>query len=81
MNKDKDEYIDKLTDWLVCAKHLHTDDLIADAKAGTSLSGVYAGGSARIWRLVRLAYLRGVRRGASITWDAKQPITLRKSPE
>lgn len=73
-NADKAAYVERLTRWL-----MPDDDpeLAAEARASMSLDGVYKGGSRRIMRMIRLAYLRGVRRGAAIAWNARQPVGLR----
>lgn len=71
----KAEYIEKITRWLMPDRD--DPELAAEARAGTSLDGVYEGSSPRIHRLVRLAYLRGVRRGARAAFEARQPIALR----
>ncbi len=68
-------YIEKITRWLMPDRQ--DPELAAEARASTMLDGVYKGDSRRITRLVRLAYYRGIRRGASSAWEAAQPIVLR----
>ncbi len=75
MNPDKATYIERVTAWLMPDQR--DPDLATEAREGMSLDGVYSGSSARIHRLVRLAYLRGVRRGAGAAWEGMQPIGLR----
>ena len=75
MNPKRTEYIERLTKWLMPDRK--DPELAAQARESTGLGGVYTGESARIMRLVHLAYLRGVRRGASCAWEAKQKIVLR----
>ena len=75
----RDEYVEKLTEWVVNNRE-YTDELIADVKGGKCLDGVYSGSSRATHRLVLLAYLRGVRRGASLAWDAQQKVVLRGEP-
>lgn len=70
MSAERGEYIDRVTRHLVPA-----DD--HEARASMTLDGIYGGGSEKIHRLIRLAYRRGVRRGASSAWHAQQPIGLR----
>lgn len=72
---EKAAYVERLSAWLVDADRI--GELSAAARASTGLDGVYEGRSQRLRLLVRLAYLRGVRRGVAIAWDAKQPIGLR----
>jgi len=74
---DKAAYIEKVTGWLVDNSEKHYPGLAEVARSGTGLDGVYAGKSMRLHRLVRLAYLRGVRRGASCAWEAQHPVVLR----
>ncbi len=72
---DKAVYVEKITGWIV---DFDKDaELAADVRANPTLDGIYSGKSQKIHRMIRLAYLRGVRRGAGCAWDAKQPITLR----
>lgn len=68
-------FIERITGWLMPDRN--DPDLAVQARESTSLDGVYAGKSRRIHQLVRLAYLRGVRRGAAAAWEAQQPIVLR----
>lgn len=62
----RDEFVSCCTDWLVRGE---TDK--------STLDKLYTGKSKRIYKLVREAYMRGVRRGASCAWEAQQPIVLR----
>lgn len=71
----RDAYVDKVTRWLMPDRK--DPELAAAARERSTLDGVYNGKSARIRRLVRLAYLRGVRRGAGCAWEAQQPVHLR----
>lgn len=75
VTKERLEYIERITRWLMPDRN--DPALAADARASTTLDGVYGGKSPRIYRLISLAYLRGVRRGASVAWEARQPISLR----
>ena len=59
----RDEFVARATRHMVPA-----DD--ADAQQAMTLDGVYDGESERIRRLVRIAYRRGVRRGAASAWSA-----------
>lgn len=73
---DKATFVERVTAWLM------RDDkpdraLPVEARASFGLDGVYDGESAHIRRLVTLAYLRGIRRGAACAWEAQQPIVLR----
>lgn len=77
MNTDALKYIEAITAWIV-DRNL---DLASEARAHTGLTGVYAGSSARIHRLVRLAFLRGVREGAYRAWEARQPIGLKSESD
>ena len=60
MKTDKKSYVDRLTSWLV-----------PKSVSSSNLHGLYDGKSGRIHELVREAYLRGVRRGAGIAWEAE----------
>lgn len=73
----QDEYVERVVGWAVDATDAHWPGLAAEARAGGGLSGVYTGKSARLHRLVRLAYLRGLRDGARYAWEARQPVALR----
>lgn len=70
LDMGRDEFVARATRHLV-----PSDD--ADAHAAMTLDGVYDGESERIRRLVRIAYRRGVRRGAASAWSALQPIRTR----
>lgn len=73
--KEKAEFVEKHTAWLV---DFHKDtELAADVRVNPTLDGIYDGKSQKIHRMIRLAYLRGVQRGAGIVWNAKQGISLR----
>lgn len=71
----KAEYIERVTRWLMPDRD--DPELAAAARERTTLDGVYGGTSQRIHGLVRLAYLRGVRRGAGCAWEAQRPVRLR----
>jgi hypothetical protein len=75
----RNEYVERLTRWLMPDRD--DPELAAQARERASLDGVYTGKSARIQRLIRLAYLRGVRRGAGCAWEAKQPFSLRDAAD
>ncbi len=75
-NPEREAFIEKITGWLVSFGK--DEEFAREARRGTTLDGVYKGKSAKIHRLVRLAYMRGVRRGAGLAWDAKQKITTRE---
>lgn len=79
MRADREEYVEKITRWLVDWDK--DPELSKRVRESTGLDGVYRGTSQRIRDLVKLAYLRGCRRGASCAWEAKQPISLRKARE
>jgi hypothetical protein len=74
-----DEFIERATGWMIdgMAKTYRDPELADEARERASLDGVYTGKSMRLHRMVRLAYLRGVRRGAYSVWEGQQPITLR----
>jgi len=72
---DRDAYVEKLTAWIVDADK--DPELSRDARLTPSLDHLYHGKSQKIRRLIRVAYLRGVRRGAGMAWDARQPIVPR----
>lgn len=74
MHPDKAHYIERLTSWLMPKEADPDREAVLEH---TTLDGLYRGKSTKIRRLIRIAYLRGVRRGASIAWDARQPICLR----
>ena len=69
------EYVERVTRWLMPDRK--DPELAAEARATGGLSDVYRGKSARSHRIVHLAYLRGVRRGASCAWEAQQKVVLR----
>ena len=70
----RDEYINKVTDW---AYSRESDEMKARILEAKRLDGVYTGKSKRIRDLVRLAYMRGVRAGAGMAWEAQQKMELR----
>jgi len=70
---DRDEFVERLTRWLMP----RDPGLAEQARACMGLDGVYNGTSARVHRMIRLAYARGCRRGAAAAWSAHQPVTLR----
>lgn len=72
----KETFVEKLTAWLM--PDAQDPELADEARRCMTLDGVYSGRSARTHRLVRLAYLRGVRRGAGCAWEAQQPVRLRE---
>lgn len=73
--KEKAEFVEKHTAWLVDSSK--DAELSALVRESPSLDGIYDGKSQKIHRMIRLAYLRGVQRGAGIVWDGKQPVSLR----
>ena len=69
----KSDYVERLT------RHsfIGVDpSLVADAQE-PNLDGVYSGKSSRIRRLIRVAFLRGIRRGVGISWESQQPVAVR----
>lgn len=73
----RDEYVEKVVGWALDADERYWPGLAAEARAAGGLSGVYEGKSARLHRMVRLAYLRGLRDGARYAWEARQPVVPR----
>lgn len=73
----QDEYVEKVVGWALDADERYWPGLAAEARADGGLSGVYRGRSARLHRMVRLAYLRGLRDGARYAWEARQPVVPR----
>ena len=73
------EFVERATGWMVdgMAKTYCDPKLAEEARARMGLDGVYTGKSMRLHRMVRLAYLRGVRRGAYSVWEGQQPVVLR----
>ena len=69
----RNEYIERVTGWLMPDD---TDPELANDARATG-EPLYTGSSERIARLVRRAYLRGIRRGASCAYEAMQPVTIR----
>ncbi len=81
MNRERKDYVQIVTRWIIDAS-VKDDGALDEAVRGHhTLDGVYRGKSARIHRLIRIAYLRGVQRGASCAWESQQPITLRNGVE
>ena len=77
----QDEYVEKVVGWAIDADEKSWPGLAAEVRAGGGLSGVYTGKSVRLHRMVRLAYLRGLRDGARYAWEARQPVELRTSED
>lgn len=74
MNKEKAAFVERATKWLMP----NNDPVLrSEAEESNHLGGIYKGKSMRIHRMIRLAYLRGCRRGAGLVWDGKQPVRLR----
>ena len=73
----KAEYVEKVIGWIIDASDRLYPGVAVTAREKSTLDGVYEGKSARLHRLVRLAYLRGCRRGATCAWEAQQPIVMR----
>lgn len=71
MDPDREEYIRKVTGFLVPASDV-------EALVSLTLDGIYDGDSRRVRRLLEIAYRRGVRRGAAAAWSARQPVRLRR---
>lgn len=78
MRPDRAEYVERIVGWLMRSKD--DPELAERARASTGLDGVYTGKSARIHWMVRLAYYRGCRRGASSAWEARQSVGMRIQP-
>ena len=75
----KEEFVERATHWMIdgMAKTYRDPKLADEARERMSLEDVYRGKSMRLHRMVRLAYLRGVRRGAYSVWEGQQPVVLR----
>jgi hypothetical protein len=73
----REEYIEAITRWLMPDQG--DPEFAAEVRAKTGLDGVYKGKSWKTTRMVKLAFLRGVRRGAGLAWEARQPVVLRAS--
>ena len=73
----KNEYVEKVVGWAIDANSKHSPGLANEARARSGLDGVYEGKSGRLHRLVRLAYLRGLRDGARYAWESRQPVVPR----
>ncbi len=69
---DRSSFVERTTRFLV-----PEDDKAA--RASMHVDGLYDGSSQRIHELIRTAWRRGVRRGASAAWSSIQPIGLRQS--
>ncbi len=67
----KAEFIERYTKWM-----LRQDDaeFVAEATKCNTLDGLYRGKSQKIYRLISLAYHRGMRRGAGAVWEMSQPL-------
>lgn len=74
MRPEKAEYIKRVTDWLMPK---NDPELKAQAEESLYVNGIYTGKSMRIHRMIRLAWARGCRKGASAAWDGQQPVALR----
>ena len=74
MNKDKESYVARVTSWLMPK---NDPELKAQAEESYYINGIYTGKSMRIHRMIRLAWARGCRKGASAAWDGQQPVKLR----
>ena len=78
MNTEKLAFVKRATDWL-----MPKDDpeLKAQAEESYYINGIYTGKSMRIHRMIRLAWARGCRKGASAVWDGQQQVSLRGSTD
>ncbi len=63
----RDDFVSKVADWIINSE---SPEMQEKARQDRGLNGIYGGKSAKIHRLIRLAYLRGVIRGASAAWEA-----------
>ena len=70
--QDKDRFVRRVTDYAMP----RDDDRLAEVH--NLRRPIYSGKSARIRRMIDIAYARGVRRGAGMAWEAQQPISLRR---
>lgn len=73
-DEDRNAYIERVTGYLIPKED-------ENSRAHTTLSGLYSGNSKRIHDLIARAYRRGIRRGASAAFSARQPITIRDLAE
>lgn len=71
----RQEYVDYFSKWIMDGER--DKSIVEQALSAPQLSGIYNGASMRIRRLIKIAYLRGVRYGIGIVWEAHQPIGLR----
>lgn len=67
------EYVDRVTSYVLPKE----GDLREAVLERRTLERLYLGTSAKIHRLIRIAWGRGVRAGASMAWSAMQPVTTR----
>lgn len=74
MSAAKDEYVRRVTEWMM-PKDPESVALIGELR---TLDELYTGNSRRIHKLIQAAYCRGIKRGAGMAWEARQPITFRK---
>lgn len=70
MNQEREDYIERVAGYLIPAED-------KDSRSSMTLDDLYSGSSARIYELIKRAYRRGVRRGASAAYSAAQQITVR----
>jgi hypothetical protein len=77
--RSKEEFVERATGWMIdSVSNTYRDPKLAEeARERMSMEDVYRGKSKRLHRMVRLAYLRGMRRGAYSVWEGQQPIVLR----
>lgn len=71
--RERDAFVDRVTRWLMP----RDEALAAESRTSMGLDGIYAGKSRRIRRMLRLAFARGCRRGASAAWAALQRVSTR----
>lgn len=74
----RDEFVERLTCWMLRKRDA---EYAKDATASSYLDKLYEGSSARIARLISIAYHRGVRRGVGLVWESRQRIGLRASAD
>lgn len=72
----REEFVDRATKWLF-GRMCEEDVKLVRERMG--LDQLYNGKSKRIHRLIRIAYLRGARRGAAAVWEGMQPISIREA--
>ena len=75
--REKADYIERITRWLMPDRK--DPEMAAQARERSTLDGVYTGKSAKIYRIMHLSWLRGVRKGATCAWEARQKVYLRGS--